>query len=234
MFERLGSSLRNSKKMFNDNFLFGFLLFTFIYTVQFITNSNFGTFLFSIMTIYLIVDQIYNKDKFEKTLVGFLKLLGFSFLLGIVYSFVVMIPLVGLIFSQSGGIIQLFFILLFFISVLFIIISSIALFFVPYYIVDGFSIIESVKYSWKSVHSYGLYLEVIGAMLFFTILTFITITFVVLIGSLNALMISNTILLLLIFGLMVGSITGLISFRITTWTIQYGLSLYKEVNDIAL
>ena len=235
MFERLGSSLRNSKKMFQDNLAIGFVLFTLVYTLQFITQSNIGSTLISIMTIYLIVDHFYTEEKVAKTLLSFLKLLGFGIILGIAYVIIFVVPFV-LIMLVEVKLIEIFSLIILFAIIIFALIVSISLFFVPYYIVDGFSIVESIKYSWKSVNDYDLHLQIIGAMVFFSFLTFLTIMSITFVALLHSMFFigNNSMLLLIFFGLIIGAILGVINFRITTWTVQYGIDLYEDVNEIAL
>lgn len=238
MFERIGLSLENSKDMYYNHLMIGVILSLLAVISTFVFENSIGTIFIGFYIFYIIADYWDKEDKFGLALEGFLKtffiqmLLGFAIL--IVFLVVLGIPLIFLFFTESTVIAGLIFV---FTGILVLLSYLINLFFifVPFYLMDGFSMNESIKYSFNAVREYNLYWKIIGGGLFFTAITSLAIGGLFALGSISTVAtIQSFELLTILIGLLISLIGSIVYFRILLWGLFYYLGLYEDTNNVAL
>jgi len=238
LFERIGSSLENSKDMYYNHLVIGIILSLLAIVSTFVFENSIGTIFIGFYIFYIIADYWDKEDKFGLALEGFLKTFFVQMLLGfvilIVFLVVLGIPLVFFFFTESGVIAALIFVFAGLLTLLAYLINLFFIF-VPFYLMDGFSMNESIKYSFKAVREYNLYWKIIGGGLFFTIITSLVMGGLLALGSMGTIAtIQHFEILTILTGLLVSLIGSIAYFRILLWGLFYYLGLYEDTNNVAL
>jgi hypothetical protein len=241
LFNRLGLAYHNSKELFQRNLILALIVLSFGSFSRVFMGVKLNETILSVLMVFLIVDSFYARERIKIFFISGLKILGstiFIFLLNLAALFIpAILAIISGVFSQGGGgIISLIVIPIGIIGLFFFFIMNLWFTLTPFYIIDGFPIVESIKYSYHAVREYSLYGLIIGGGLIMSILivlingiigfglALLTTILVPTVGG----MLSEIFIFIIVLGMY------LVSYRFLSWNVNYLIGIYEDTNDVVL